>query len=92
LININKTKEEYQRAYAAARLALFSCSAVDNPVQWGVLCDDVTKKAIKLQAISDKLAMLKGNSIFHFHNLNLFFIDVHVNQFGNQLPYRKSIR
>ncbi len=36
--------------------------------------------------------MLKGMCIFHLNNLHLFFINIHVNQFGSQLPYWRRPR
>jgi hypothetical protein len=35
-MNIHKAKEQYKQELAAVPVALFNCSAIEYPVQWGV--------------------------------------------------------
>ncbi len=87
-MNVYNQREEQKKQLDAAEMELMNCSPLEHPQQWSILLGKVEITAIKLEEISNELKKLERKFILYFNNFYLlFFIDIHVDVLGGNLPY-----
>ncbi|CAF1503164.1 unnamed protein product [Adineta steineri] len=70
LNNLKKDQQRCEEELNKARNNLMACSAIEQPIVWNTLFDNVTTKAVKLACVTAELKYLEDYSIMVISMLN----------------------